>query len=85
MTLTDGQELAAALSDEGLPTTSATLATWASRGEGPPYLKYGRYVRYRWGTSLRWAKDRLTPAAERRPRPLHSIGKQPEETHIDAA
>jgi predicted DNA-binding transcriptional regulator AlpA len=34
-----------------------TLARWASRGEGPPYLKVGRHTRYDIGELRRWLDD----------------------------
>jgi hypothetical protein len=51
---------AEALSDAGYPTSEATLATMATRGGGPAYQLYGRKPLYRWGTSLEWAKSRLS-------------------------
>jgi hypothetical protein len=56
------RQLAAALTAAGYPTAEGTLATKATRGGGPPYLKYGPKTIYRWGTSLGWARDRLVPA-----------------------
>jgi hypothetical protein len=53
------------LTEHGFPTAEKTLATQASRGGGPPYLKYGRIVLYRWGDVLAWAEARLSP-------PVHS-------------
>lgn len=54
--------VALALDDAGFPTSSATLATMASRGGGPKYRKYGRFPLYRWGDALQWAQARLGPA-----------------------
>lgn len=34
-----------------------TLARWASRGEGPPYMKVGRHTRYDVGELRRWLDD----------------------------
>ena len=51
-----------ALTEAGYPTSEKTLATKASRGDGPPYQRYGRYPLYRWGNSLAWAEGRLSPA-----------------------
>ncbi len=53
-------ETARELTARGFKTASATLATLAVRGGGPEFQFYGRYVRYRWGTSLDWAESRLT-------------------------
>ena len=55
-------QTAAALTENGFPTTSKTLATKASRGGGPPFYRYGPRVLYRWGIALRWAEKRLSPA-----------------------
>ena len=52
--------LAAALTEAGYPTATATLATMASRGGGPPYRLYGRIPLYRWGDVLAWVESRLT-------------------------
>jgi hypothetical protein len=51
---------AAALTEAGYPTSPATLATKACRGGGPPFQMYGPRVLYRWGSSLEWAKNRLS-------------------------
>jgi hypothetical protein len=50
------------LTEKGYPTSDKTLATKASRGDGPPYQLYGRYPLYRWGDALAWAEARLRPA-----------------------
>lgn len=50
------------LTEAGYPTSEKTLATLASRGNGPPYHLYGRYPLYRWGDALSWAQARLKPA-----------------------
>jgi hypothetical protein len=63
-------ETARELTARGFQTSPATLATRAVRGGGPPFQFYGRYVRYRWGTSLYWAKSRLT-------KPVHSTSELP--------
>jgi hypothetical protein len=54
-------QTAKALAECGFPTSPKTLATKASRGGGPPYRLYGRVPLYRWGDSLAWAKERLSP------------------------
>jgi hypothetical protein len=51
-----------ALNGSGYPVATATLATYASRGGGPPYHKFGQRVLYRWGDSLAWAQGRLSEA-----------------------
>jgi hypothetical protein len=53
-------DLAKALTEAGFPTASATLATKATRGGGPPFRLYGRVPLYRWGDALDWAKSRLS-------------------------
>jgi hypothetical protein len=52
--------LAEALTEAGFPTASATLATKATRGGGPPFRLYGRIPLYRWGDALEWAESRLS-------------------------
>jgi hypothetical protein len=55
------EPLANALTEAGFPTASATLATKATRGGGPPFRCYGRIPLYRWGDALAWAESRLSP------------------------
>ena len=57
------RDLAAALTAEGFPITEATLATKATRGGGPPFMKFGAKPLYRWGDALAWAEGRLTAPA----------------------
>jgi hypothetical protein len=52
---------AEALTAAGFPVRAATLATKASRGGGPPFHRFGRVPLYPWGTSLDWARSRLSP------------------------
>ena len=52
---------AAALRDAGFPVAPATLATCATRGNGPPFRRFGRIPLYRWGDCLDWANKKLTP------------------------
>ena len=59
-TLLRRRDLAQALTDNGYPTAPATLASWATRGGGPPYRMWGRIPLYRWGDALAWAERRLT-------------------------
>lgn len=35
-----------------------TLAQWRSRGFGPPYIKIGRHIRYRWRDVSEWLDSR---------------------------
>jgi hypothetical protein len=59
-TLLRRRDLAQALTDNGYPTAPATLASWATRGGGPPYRMWGRIPLYCWGDALAWAERRLT-------------------------
>jgi hypothetical protein len=52
---------AAVLTASGYPISPKTLATKACRGGGPPFYRFGPRVLYRWGTSLRWAQERMSP------------------------
>ena len=54
------RETAEALTAAGFPTAEATLASKATRGDGPSFLKFGRRVIYRWADALSWAEGRLT-------------------------
>jgi hypothetical protein len=54
------KDAAKALTESGFPTAEATLATLATRGNGPEFQRYGRYVVYRWGSALDWARSRLS-------------------------
>jgi hypothetical protein len=67
-TLLTRVQTAAALTEAGYPTSPATLATKACRGGGPPYQMYGPRVLYLWGSSLEWAKGRLSA-------PVHSTSE----------
>jgi hypothetical protein len=49
-----------ALTEAGFPVSSATLATKATRGGGPPYQLFGQRALYRWGDALAWAQGRLS-------------------------
>jgi len=60
-TLLNRRAAAAALTEAGYPTATATLATLASRGGGPRFQKFGRYPLYRWSDAIEWAKARLGP------------------------
>lgn len=61
-TLLTRQQIAAALTEAGYPTSATTLSTKATRGGGPPFYKYGPKAIYRWSSTLSWAQARLTPA-----------------------
>ena len=57
------QQTAEALKEHGFPVAAGTLQTKATRGGGPPFQKFGPRVLYRWGPTLRWAKNRLSVPA----------------------
>jgi hypothetical protein len=59
-TLMRREAVADALAEEGFPVAKTTLATMATRGGGPPYELFGRIPLYRWGSSLAWAKGKLS-------------------------
>ncbi|HKI68023.1 MAG TPA: helix-turn-helix domain-containing protein [Verrucomicrobiae bacterium] len=43
---------------EFLGVSVKTMRTWRLRGDGPPFGKFGRSVRYRWSTLTGWANSR---------------------------
>lgn len=55
------KQAAAALTEAGYPIAPGTLDTKASRGNGPPYRRFGKRALYRWGDLLAWAESCLTP------------------------
>jgi hypothetical protein len=55
-------ELSAAFAELNLPLAVTTLEAMRSRGGGPPYEKYNKFVRYRWGRARDW---RLQQGVER--------------------
>jgi hypothetical protein len=52
---------ARALTAAGYVTSPSTLATKATRGNGPGYRIFGKRAIYRWGDLLAWAESRATP------------------------
>ena len=60
-TLLRRNETADALTSAGYPVSTATLATKATRGGGPPFRSFGRIPLYRWADALAWAEGRLSP------------------------
>jgi hypothetical protein len=56
-------DVAKELTNVGFCVRPATLATWATRGGGPPYRLFGRKPLYRWGDALKWAQSRLSEPA----------------------
>jgi hypothetical protein len=55
------EQAADALTQRGYKTSKATLATLATRGGGPVFVKYGPRPLYRLADLLAWAESRLTP------------------------
>ena len=51
--------LAEALTSHGYIIAVATLATKACRGDGPPFVLWGRQPVYTWGAALDWASSRV--------------------------
>lgn len=41
-----------------LEVTPATMAKWRTRGEGPPWIKVGRRILYRWTAVEKWMESR---------------------------
>ncbi len=68
------RDAAAALTQAGYPTASATLATLASRGGGPLYRRFGARAVYRWSDLIDWAASRLGP-------PIRSTSEVDTPTH----
>jgi hypothetical protein len=58
--------LAEALTCRGLTISTATLASMAVRGGGPPFKIWGAYPLYRWGDAWTWAQMRLEAPRRRR-------------------
>lgn len=50
-----------ALTAAGYVTSPATLATKATRGNGPAYRIFGKRAIYRWGDLLDWAEANTAP------------------------
>jgi hypothetical protein len=49
-------EAAAALTAAGYQISAATLASKATRGDGPPYRVFNGIAKSRWGILLKWAE-----------------------------
>jgi hypothetical protein len=60
--------VAAALTDSGFPVAATSLATYATRGGGPAFQKFGKKPLYRWADALEWAQSRLS-------KPVHSTSE----------
>jgi len=52
---------ARALTAAGYVTSPSTLATKATRGNGPAYRIFGKRAIYRWGDLIAWAESRMEP------------------------
>jgi hypothetical protein len=52
-------EAATFLTELGLPMSPDTLSTYASKGGGPLFIKYGRTVRYMKEDLLAWVESRV--------------------------
>jgi len=56
----DRKAAAAFLAGAGFPCSPATLATLATRGGGPPFVKFGQRPLYQEEDLLVWAQGKLT-------------------------
>lgn len=55
------KEAAELLTELGLKTSPATLATWFTRrSDGPPVEHFGRFAKYRAGPLRQWAFSQIT-------------------------
>jgi hypothetical protein len=54
--------LSQALAEMGLIVAVPTLTTWATRGGGPPFRKFGKKIVYDLAAAVAWAESRMTPA-----------------------
>lgn len=57
----DRKQIAAELAKHGYVITAGTLAVKASKGGGPPFMKFGNRVMYDPVKALSWARARLVP------------------------
>jgi hypothetical protein len=55
------KDAARALTAAGYVTSPFTLATKATRGNGPAYRIFGRRAIYRWGDLIAWAEANTAP------------------------
>ena len=60
--LLDSKALSAALEARGVKVAKTTLDTYATRGGGPPFRKFGARRLYEWGTALEWVRERTSRA-----------------------
>jgi hypothetical protein len=59
-TFLDRHGASALLGELGIPCAAATLATLATRGGGPLFVKFGSRALYRRDDLVEWARARLT-------------------------
>lgn len=52
-------ELCAAARERGLPSSPRTMREWRSRGEGPPFAKFGREVIYPRAGFSQWLESKI--------------------------
>jgi hypothetical protein len=57
------EQAAKTLTEYGYPITAGALATLATRGGGPPRVRFGKRVLYRWASLIDWASGRCTEIA----------------------
>jgi hypothetical protein len=60
-TLLSREAAAQAFTDAGYVTSPSTLATKATRGNGPAYRIFGKRAIYRWGDLVTWAEASTAP------------------------
>lgn len=60
-TLLSREAAAEALTTAGYITSPSTLATKATRGNGPRYRIFGKRAIYRWGDLIAWAEANTAP------------------------
>lgn len=53
-------EAAAVANAEGVPVSPRTLANWRWAGNGPPFVKVLRRVRYRRADVIAWAQSQIS-------------------------
>lgn len=46
---------------DALGLSVRTLQAWRCRGNGPPFVKAGKSVRYNYATLMKWADSRTRP------------------------
>lgn len=59
--LLDRRAASALLAEHGIPCAAATLATLATRGGGPTFVKFGHRALYRRSDLVTWAESKLSP------------------------